>query len=92
MTRITVKELVWDEKNLEHIKEHKVSKNEVEEAKEIIYHRRTYAGRYLGTGRSGSRLITLILRRRGVGKYYPVTARDASKKERRKVYEKESKI
>lgn len=92
MTRIIVNELIWDKKNIEHIKKHNVSQDEVEEAKEIIYHRRTYAGRYLGTGRSGSRLITIILRRHSLGKYYPVSARDASRKERRKVYEKESKI
>lgn len=91
MTRILVKELVWDRINLEHIKKHKVSKEEVEEAQEIIYHRRTYGGKYLATGRSSSRLITIILRRKGLGKYYVVTARDASKKERRKVYEIEEK-
>ena len=87
MTRIIVKELVWDQVNLEHVSKHNVSKDEVEEAKEILYHRRTYGGKYLATGRSGNRLITIILRRIGVGKYYTVTARDASKKERRKVYE-----
>lgn len=91
MTRIVFKELVWDEYNLEHIKKHKVSKEEVEEAQEIIYHRRTYGGKYLATGRSGSRLITVIFRRKGLGKYYVITARDASKKERRKVYEIEEK-
>lgn len=91
MTRIVVKELVWEKKNLEHIEKHNVSKEEVEKAQEIIYHRRTYGGKYLATGRSGSRLITIILRRKGLGKYYVVTARDASKKERRKVSEIEEK-
>ncbi len=91
MPRIIVKELVWDKINLEHIKKHNVTKEEVEAAQEIIYHRRTYGGKYLATGRSGSRLITIILRRKGLGKYYVVTARDASRKERRKVYEIEEK-
>lgn len=91
MTRIVVKELIWDKVNLEHIKKHNVSEEEVEDAKEIIYHRRTYEGKYLATGRSGSRLITIILRSKGAGKYYIVTARDASKKERKKVYEIEEK-
>lgn len=91
MTRIVFKELVWDDVNLEHIKKHKISKKEVEETQEIIYHRRTYGGKYLATGRSGNRLITIILRRKGLGKYYVVTARDASRKERSKVYEIEEK-
>ena len=91
MTRIIVKELVWDKINLEHIKKHDVSKEEVEKAQEIIYHRRTYGGKYLATGRSGNRLVTIVLRRQGLGKYYVVTARDASRKERRKVYEIEEK-
>ncbi|TSC88031.1 MAG: Uncharacterized protein G01um10147_262 [Microgenomates group bacterium Gr01-1014_7] len=91
MTRIIVKGLVWDSINLEHVKKHNVSKEEVEGAKEIIYHRRTYGGKYLATSRSGNRLITIILRRQGLGKYYVVTARDASRKERRKVYEIEEK-
>lgn len=87
MTRIVIKKLVWDKINLKHIKKHSVVRKEVEEAQEIIYHRRTYGGKYLATGRSGSRLITIILRRQGLGEYYVVTARDASKKERKKVYE-----
>lgn len=91
MTRIVVKELIWDEWNLKHIGKHNVSKEEVEGAKEIIYHRRTYGGKYLATGRNGNRLITVILRRKSASKYYVVTARDASRKERRKVYGKEDK-
>lgn len=91
MTRIVVKELIWDDWNIKHIGKHKVSREEVEQAKEIIYHRRTYDGKYLATGRSGNRLITIILRRKSIGKYYVVTARAASRKERRKIYEKESK-
>jgi len=91
MTRIVVRELVWDEWNLKHIEKHKVAKEEIEQASEIIYHRKTHGGKYLATGRSGKRLITIILRRKGLGKYYLVTARDASKKERMKVYEKEGK-
>lgn len=89
MTRIIIKELVWDEWNLKHISKHNVSKEEVEQARGIIYHRRTHGGKYLATGKSGNRLITIILRRKSLGKYYVVTARDASKKERKVVYEKE---
>lgn len=90
MTRIVIHEFIWDEVNLEHIKKHGVSQREVEYAKDIIYHRRTYGGKYLMTGRSDKRLLTIIIRRKGLGKYYVVSARDASKKERRQIYEKES--
>ena len=91
MTRIAIKILIWDEWNLEHIKKHNVTKEEIETVKEIIYHRRTYGGKYLAVGRSGQRLITIILRRKHLGEYYVVTARDASKKERKRIYEKEIK-
>lgn len=92
MTRIVVKVLIFDEYNLTHIKKHKVDKEEaIEAGKRIVYHRKTYSERYLATGRSGSRIITLILKREAVGHYYLITARDADKKERKKVYEKEKK-
>lgn len=90
MTRINIKTIVWDEWNKEHIKKHNVSVEEVEEAgKRIIYHRETEKSRYLVVTRSGKRIITLIVRRLESTEYFLVTARDASKKERKKVYEKE---
>ena len=91
MTRIVVRELVWDEINLEHIKKHNVSKDEVEKAKSFILHWRTHTKRYLIVSRVGLRLVSVVLSREGVGKYYPVTARDSGKNERRRVYEKEKK-
>lgn len=92
MTRIIVKEIIFDAWNKEHIKKHKVTEEEAKEAgRNLIYHKRTYKGRYLLIGRSGRRLISLVLIRQGEGKYYLVTVRDASKKERRKVYEKNNK-
>lgn len=93
MTRIVIRELIWEEKgNLKHIRKHNVSKNEVEEAgKTLIYHRKGKRGLYLAIGRSDKRLITMVLIWRGSGKYYVVTARDSSRKERRHVYEKENK-
>jgi len=90
MTRITVKCLVFDEYNLEHIKKHNVTREEVKKiGKNFLYHRKTHTGRYLAVGRTGKRIITLVIRRISVGKYYLVTARDASKKERKDIYEKE---
>lgn len=91
MTRIIVKEIVFDDWNRDHIKKHGVSEDEVMEAgQSLVYHRRTYKSRYLAIGRSGRRLVAMVLNRKATTKYYLVTARDASSKERRKVYEKES--
>lgn len=90
MTRITVKAIVWDQWNIEHIKKHAVSISEAEDAgKKIIYHRKTDKHRYLAVGRSENRILTLIIRRIEPTVYFLVTARDASKKERKIVYEKE---
>lgn len=92
MTRIIITELIWDEWNLEHIKKHKVSQKEVVDiAQNIITHKSAKQGRYLIIGRSGSRILTVIISKQGKGIYYPVTARDAAKKERKKVYDKEKK-
>lgn len=89
MTRIVIKKLVWDEYNTEHIKKHNVTIEEVERVgKAFIYHRKTHTGRYLAVGRVGKRIITVIIRREVIGRYYAVTARDASKKERKDLYEK----
>lgn len=90
MTRIVVKELVWDQANVEHIKKHNVVQDEVEEvAGNIITHKKVKLWRYSIFGRVGSRMLTVIIKRRGVGIYYPVTARDSAKKERKRVYKYE---
>jgi len=93
MTRIVIKELIWKENvNLRHIRKHNVSKEEVEEAgKNLIYHRKVKRKLFLAVGRSGKRLLAIILVWEQAGKYYVATARDASKKERRDAYEKENK-
>lgn len=90
MTRITIKTLVWDDWNTEHIKKHNVTVDEVEiAAKNMSWHRKTKKGRYLVSGRSGTRILSLIIRRVTLTTYYLVTARDADKKERRRLYERE---
>lgn len=92
MTRIIVKYLVFDKRNLEHIKKHNVTRDEIEKVgKNFIYHRKTHTGRYLAVGRIELRIITIVIKRVATGKYYPITARDASKKERKNLYEKENK-
>lgn len=92
MTRIIVKQLVFDEHNLEHIKKHNVTREEIEKlGKNFLYHRKTHTGRYLAVGRVSLRILTVIIKRKSVNSYYLITARDASKKEREDLYEKENK-
>lgn len=92
MTRIVIKKIIYSESNLLHITKHKVKIQEVFKAGEnLIYHKKTYQDRYLLVGKSEHRLITIILKRKSRGNYQLVTARDAGKNERKKVYEKERK-
>lgn len=83
---IRVNELIWDEWNTKHIKKHGVAKEEVEELCQGKYRQQpTYSERYLILGRIKSgRALTVVLAREKPGKYYVVTARDISKKERRR--------
>lgn len=90
MTRIIVRELVWNEINIEHIKKHAVTKEEVAvSVKNVSYHKKGYSNRYVLVGRTGKRILAVILKRQRAGEYFIVTARDADKKERRRLYEKE---
>lgn len=92
MTRIVIKELVWDKWNREHIQKHNVTVREIEiAAKNLVVHEKTKEGRYALFGRTESRILTLIVKRERQSVYYLITARDAAKKERRRVYEKEKK-
>lgn len=90
---IRVKKLLWDKWNLEHIKKHNVSKDEVKKAgKNILFSVKTYNNRLRTVSRVGKRLISLILSPQAEkGVYYPITARDASKNERKTIYEIEQK-
>ncbi len=92
MTRIKVKQLIWNEWNSVHIKKHNVSVSEIESAvKQLIGHKKGHTGRYILIGRSSKRLISTVVRRIKANTYYVVTARDADKKERKIVYEIEKK-
>lgn len=90
MTKIKIKKLIWDDWNVKHIAKHKVEMDEVEVAAEnMVAHKRGRNNKYLAMGRSGERILTLVIGREDAGIYYLLTARDSSKKERRLVYEKE---
>jgi len=90
MTRIVIKKLIWNEYNVEHIKKHKVTVEEVENlARNITAHKKAKKGRYLIIGRVRTRILSVVLNRKGLGIYYPLSARDSDKKERAILYEKE---
>ena len=84
-----IKKLVWDTWNIDHIARHNVEPEEVEEVCQSrnLFERgrdgtyqitgQTEAGRYLS--------IVVVPRRNG---FYPVTARDADNKERRRFKKK----
>lgn len=91
MTKIFVKQIIWEDKIIEHIKKHKVSCGEVEGvSRHFLFHKKGHSGKYLLVGRSGSRMLTVVVLRKGVGVYFVITARDSGKKERREAYEKEN--
>lgn len=92
MIKITIEQLVWDDWNIKHIKKHKVTKEEIEEAiTHIVTHRQGYNRRIMLIGRTGTRILSIVVSKEQLDCYYIVTARDADKKERRKLYEKEKK-
>lgn len=90
MTRIRLEQFVWDDWNVEHIKKHSVVRIEVEDAiSNIGAHRQGYNGRVILIGRSGTRILAVLVKKEKAGEYYVITARDADKKERMLLYEKE---
>ena len=90
MAKIKISQLIWDEWNTEHIKKHNVTIAEVKEAiQNINAHRKGYAGRILLIGRAGKRTLAIVVAPKENSKYYPVTVRDADKKERRLVRDNE---
>lgn len=77
---------MWDFWNVGHIFRHQVVSEEVEEVchnRPVIWE--TYGGRLLVVGPTNSlRMLTAILAPIDDGVYYPVTARSASRQERRR--------
>ncbi len=84
-----IKNLIWDEWNIEHIARHDVKPEETEQACTGKYlARRGREGTYTVIGQTQSgRYLTMILAPRGSGSFYPITARDSDNKER-KIFKK----
>lgn len=91
MTKIRIEQLVLEEKEkiIEHIKKHVVTQEEVEYlSTNIITYKNSYKGRIMFLGRVGKRILAVIVAKED-NKYHIITARDAGKKERKLLYEKE---
>ncbi len=83
--QLIITKLIWDAWNIDHIARHKVVPSEVETATSDTnaVFLQGYKSRVLVLGKSGSRLLTVVLQpHRAKGEYYVVTARDMAKKER----------
>lgn len=87
MAEVDVGKLIWDDWNREHIFRHQVLDREVYEAlnDSNVKFKDGHSGRLLAFGRSGSRILTVVLTPKEDGRHYVVTARDADKHER-KIY------
>jgi len=80
-----IKNLIWDEWNIDHIARHGVKPEEAEQVCTGKYFiKRGRNGTYMVIGQTQTgRYLTLLLSPRGSGKFYPVTARDSDYKERK---------
>ena len=78
--------LIWDPGNIAHIARHEVTLREVEEVRNGRFvTRRSYANRIMITGPTDSnRVLSVVLEPVGDNTYYVVTARPASRRERRR--------
>ena len=77
--------LIWDPWNVRHVGRHGVTLQEVEEVCVGTFtHRQSYAGRILLVGSTNeNRILAVVVEPQGNGVYYVVTARPASRRERR---------
>lgn len=82
---IKIRQLIWDNWNVKHISVHKVKQEEVNQACRVILKTfETYKERLIILGKTEKgRLLTVILAKEKNGRYYVITTRDMSKKERR---------
>ncbi|MDO8638762.1 MAG: BrnT family toxin [Candidatus Daviesbacteria bacterium] len=80
-----IRRLIWDEWNIEHIARHNVEPEEVEEvckSKNLFNKWKNKTYRVIGQTEDG-RYLTIFLAPRIGQSYYPVTARDATERERK---------
>jgi len=82
---VDVRRLIFDDWNVEHIARHGVTQEEVEQVCRGDHIVQTgYRGRLVLIGAtSTSRMLAVVLAQQDEGEFYPVTARPASRKERK---------
>ena len=82
---ISISRLLWDPWNVQHIARHSVTPAEVEQVCESAFiARRSYAGRILLIGPTyANRVLVVVLEPVDESSHYVITARPASRKERR---------
>lgn len=81
-----IKKLIWDGWNITHIARHHVEREEVEavcRSKNIFTRGKGGSYKVIGQTDSG-RYLTIMLSPRTGGYFYPITARDADIKEKRR--------
>ncbi|MBI2913577.1 MAG: BrnT family toxin [Chloroflexi bacterium] len=85
---LRIAELVWDDWNEAHIGRHGVRRDEVEavcfDTRSLAVRMRRRRYRLIGQAESG-RYLTVILDFSSPGRFYVVTARDATEPERRRL-------
>ena len=84
-----ISRLLWDPWNVGHIARHEVTMREVQEVcSGTFISRHSYAGRILIIGSTvDNRVLAVVVEPRGDGAYYVITARPASRRERRRYQE-----
>lgn len=82
---LILERLIWDRWNVEHIARHDVSPSEVEQVcHNDLWVRRSYWNRLILIGLTDSKqVLAVVLEPVESGSYYTVSARHASRKERR---------
>ena len=83
---MVIKKLIWDEWNIAHIAIHHVEQEEVEEiCKSKNLFTKGKGGSYKMIGQTDDgRYLAIILSPRAGGYFYPITARDADNKEKKR--------
>ena len=85
--KLKAKDLIWEKGNREHIKKHNLNPRQVEQvlSDKNKIEDKGHSGRLSIIGRCGKRLLAVFIVPEGK-KFYVVTARDASRKERQSYY------
>ncbi len=85
---LRIEDLIWEERNTDHIALHGITRDEVEEvcySATLFKRGRNQLLEAYGQTEDG-RYLVVFLARRGKGAFYPVTARDMNDRERKTMH------